>query len=145
MIQSQEEMIKQLKEENLKLRQSVGTVTPGRSKPVAVTDPLTMKETADQLKDAKQNVPKLKKLPRSNHIDFIKKIEKVLELKKGMKKFLQDVHDSTTAEVEIVKTENKAKLAKVKLTQEGAISDDEANVFCVFLAGKIEDGAMIHY
>ena len=93
-LQSQEEMIKQLKEENVRLRQNVGAVTPSKSKPVAVADPLTMKETADQLKEARQNVPKLKRLPRSNHIDFIKKIEKVLELKKGMKKFLQDVHDN---------------------------------------------------
>jgi hypothetical protein len=64
----------------------------------------------------------------------------MLELKKGMKQFLEDVHNKTTAEVEIVKKENQAKLNAVKLDKEGAISDEEAINFRVFLSSKIQDG-----
>jgi len=136
-LEKQSEIIYELKRE----MQSLGTGATGNNSSVALQrDTLTIKETADQLKEARANVPKLKKLPKSNHIEFIKKLANMLELKKGMKQFLEDVHNKTTAEVEIVKKENQAKLNAVKLDKEGAISDEEAINFWVFLSSKMDDG-----
>ena len=137
-LEKQEVMIYELRSE---IKQGLGTGATGNNSSVTPRlDTLAIKETADQLKEARASVPNLKKLPISNHSEFIRKLANMLELKKGMKQFLEDVHTNTTAEVEIVKTENQAKLNAVKLTKEGAISEVEAINFWVFLVSKIEDG-----
>ena len=103
-LEKQEEMIYELRSE---IKQGLGTGATGNNSSVAPRlDTLAIKETADQLKEARAAVPNLKKLPISNHFEFIRKLANMLELKKGMKQFLEDVHTNTTAEVEIVKTEN---------------------------------------
>jgi len=132
--EKQKEIIYELRSE---IKQGRGTGAAGNNSSV---DTLAIKETLEQLKEARAKVPELKKLPISNHIEFIRKLANMLELKKGMKQFLEDVHANTTAEVEIVKTENQAKMVAVKLNKEGAISNREATNFWVFLVSKIEDG-----
>ena len=137
-LNKQKEIIYELRSE---IKQGLGTGATGNNSSVTPRlDTLAIKETAGQLKEARASVPNLKKLPISNHSEFIRKLANMLELKKGMKQFLEDVHTNTTAEVEIVKTENQAKLNAVELTKEGAISEIEATNFWVFLVSKIEDG-----
>ena len=117
-----EKVVNELKEENKRLQEQLSKMassqpsTAGAKRSThTAEDQVSIKETADQIKEARGNVPKLKKLPESNHIDFMNKVNKVLELKESMKEFLDHVKEKMTEEIEIVKKEGKAKMAAAKI------------------------------